>query len=666
MIRKLLIANRGEIACRIMRTAKTMGITTVAVYSEADRGAPHVAMADEAVCIGPAPATESYLRTERILSAAAETGADAVHPGYGFLSENADFAQAARDASLIFVGPSAAAIRDMGGKDNAKALMEKSGVPIVPGYFGSDQSDATLREEAEKIGYPVLLKAAMGGGGKGMRPVTDGAEFDEALASARREAEAAFGDGRMLIEKLIARPRHVEVQVFADSHGNCVHLFERDCSLQRRHQKVIEEAPAPGLSDELRQQMGAAAVAAAKAVNYENAGTIEFLLDANDDFYFMEMNTRLQVEHPVTELITSQDLVEWQLRVAAGEPLPCGQDDLVIQGHAMEARLYAEDPDKGFLPSPGHLRHLQFPDNVPHTRIDTGVATGQEVTAHYDPMIAKIITWGEDRDAARLRLIEALAATEVVGPTVNRRFLMTLAKDENFAAGKPDTGLIERIPAEMYSGQAALDRTGLTLAALHVLMDRIETAAMAARLSNDPGSPWNHTDCWRLNDQAHQDLMFRYGEQDFTLSAAPRPAGFTLTDSEGESWSVSPVVDLGGRLRMEMDDNLIAGRVVAVDHTLHIFSGGNEWTMVLADPAAMAADSDSDAPAFVAPMPGKIVAVNIEAGETVAAGDTLIVLEAMKMEHAIKAPVDGVVTAVHYGVGDQVDEGTDLIEFEEG
>jgi len=665
MIRKLLIANRGEIACRVMRTAKLLGVETVAVYSDADRNAPHVRLADQSVHIGPAAAAESYLVGERVLEAARATGADSVHPGYGFLSENADFAEAVRDAGLVFVGPPADAIRAMGGKDNAKALMEEAGVPVVPGYYGADQSVDTLRAEAEKIGYPVLLKAAMGGGGKGMRAVASAGDFDEALESAGREAEAAFGDKRMLVEKLIEKPRHVEVQVFADAHGNCVHLFERDCSLQRRHQKVIEEAPAPGLSEDLRGRMGAAAVAAARAVGYENAGTIEFLLDADGAFYFMEMNTRLQVEHPVTELITGQDLVEWQLRVASGEALPSAQEDLAINGHAMEARLYAEDPERGFLPAPGVLRHLVFPDDDRHTRIDTGVAAGQEVTAHYDPMIAKVIVWDEDRDAACRRLIGALAATQVVGPTVNRRFLMTLAENDDFAAGRMDTGLIDRLPEDLFTETAALTRGALSLAALHVLKDRVAASAAAAGRSGDPGSPWNSTDCWRLNDVAHQDLVFRSQDGEIKLSASPAGDGFKLTDHDGASWTATDRSAGAGDLVADIDGHKVGGRVVAVGFDLTVFLNGGECVLGLADPAALAAESDADGPTFMAPMPGKIVAVNAAPGDQVGAGDTIVVLEAMKMEHAIKAPVDGKVTAVHYGVGDQVDEGADLIDFEE-
>ncbi|MDD9876923.1 MAG: acetyl/propionyl/methylcrotonyl-CoA carboxylase subunit alpha [Magnetovibrio sp.] len=669
MFRKLLIANRGEIACRVMRTAKRMGVDCVAVYSEADRGAPHVAMADEAVLIGPAAAAESYLRAENILKAAKSTGAEAIHPGYGFLSENADFAEAVRAAGLVFVGPPSDAIRAMGGKDNAKRLMEAAGVPVVPGYYGEDQDEATLKAEAGKIGYPVLLKAAMGGGGKGMRAVTEAGELSDALVSARREAEAAFGDGRMLVEKLIDRPRHVEVQVFADGHGNCVHLFERDCSLQRRHQKVIEEAPAPGLSDELRRRMGAAAVAAARAVDYQNAGTIEFLLDADGAFYFMEMNTRLQVEHPVTEMITGQDLVEWQLRVAAGEALPCTQEVLVMRGHAMEARLYAEDPEKGFLPAPGPIHHLRFPATDSHTRIDTGVAAGQEVTAHYDPMIAKVITWDRDREAARLRLIEALGAIELVGPTLNRRFLMALAENQAFAAGEPDTGLIDRLPEDFHAAPEGVSATAVALAAFSVLRSRAEAAALAAARSGDAGSPWHGTDCWRLNDTAHQDLVLRSGEREISVSARPRADGHELRVSmpDGDAFDlrISGAMAADGAVKAEIDGRGIASRVVRVGAGITVFAEAGENRFQLADPMAAAADDAAVVPAFVAPMPGKVVAINVDAGAKVSAGDVLVVLEAMKMEHAIKAPVDGTVTAVHYGLGEQVDEGAGLIEFEE-
>ena len=512
MFRKVLIANRGEIACRVMRTADRMGIATVAVYSDADADAPHVRMAGEAVRLGPPAAAESYLLADKVLAAAKATGADAIHPGYGFLSESAAFAKAVRDAGLIFIGPPTAAIEAMGAKDNAKAIMEKAGVPVVPGYYGEDQSDENLAVSAAEIGYPVLLKAALGGGGKGMRVVERAEDLTEAAASARREGVSSFGDGRLLVEKYLVKPRHVEVQVFVDAHGNCVHLFERDCSLQRRHQKVIEEAPAPGMTDELRARMGDTAVAAAQAVGYENAGTVEFLLDAEGGFYFMEMNTRLQVEHPVTEMITATDLVEWQFRVASGDPLPMDQDDLDIDGHAMEARIYAEDPDSGFLPAPGAIRYLSFPIETEHVRIDTGVEEGGEVSSHYDPMIAKLIVWDTDREAARRRLSAALDDVHVVGPTVNRAFLKYLTEHSDFASGDVDTGLIDRLDPSAYARDPSPNTDAMTLASLRVVAERAVDARLVAGRKGDPYSPWASSECWRVNDVAHQDLRFGWPE----------------------------------------------------------------------------------------------------------------------------------------------------------
>jgi 3-methylcrotonyl-CoA carboxylase alpha subunit len=664
---KILIANRGEIACRVMRTAERMGIATVAVYSDADADAPHVRQAGQSVRLGPPAATESYLLADKILEAAKQTGADAIHPGYGFLSENADFADAVRAAGLLFIGPPSDAIRSIGAKDNAKAIMEKASVPVVPGYYGEDQTLERLAASADEIGYPVLLKAAMGGGGKGMRVVERDQDLEEAAASARREGESSFGDGRLLVEKYLVKPRHVEVQVFADGHGDCVHLFERDCSLQRRHQKVIEEAPAPGMTDELRARMGAAAVDAAKAVGYENAGTVEFLLDADGSFYFMEMNTRLQVEHPVTELITGQDLVEWQFRVAAGAPLPLSQDELSITGHAMEARLYAEDPDMGFLPAPGAIHHLAFPAPSINVRIDTGVAAGQEVSSFYDPMIAKIIVWDTDRDAACRRLSQTLAEVEVVGPTVNRGFLKFLADDADFRAGAVDTGLIDRLDPADFATDTAPTRDALVAAGLWLLKQRADHAAALALTRGDPTSPWSMTDCWRMNDVAHQDLQFRWADGEIVVSAIPDAGGhlFRLHEDTGDvDHTVRGTVDADGMVKAVVDGRGLGARVVAVGTDLTVFLTGRTCRLAIADPALLAAADDGDTPVLASPMPGKVVVVNVAAGDAVAAGTTLLVLEAMKMEHAIKAPVDGTVTAVHYNVGDQVDEGVDLLAFE--
>jgi len=516
MFSKILIANRGEIACRVIRTAKRMGIATVAVYSEADAGALHVAMADEARLIGPPPARESYLKGAAILAAAQETGAEAIHPGYGFLSENAEFAEACAAAGVVFIGPPPAAMRAMGSKAAAKALMQQAGVPVVPGYHGDDQDPAHLLAEAEQIGFPVLIKASGGGGGRGMRIVNDTVEFLRALDGAKREAAGAFGDDRVLIEKYLTAPRHIEVQVFADAHGNVLHLYERDCSIQRRYQKVVEEAPAPGLKPKLRQAMGEAAVAAATAVGYVGAGTVEFIVEG-DKFYFMEMNTRLQVEHPVTEAVTNTDLVEWQLRVAAGENFTRAQNDIALIGHAIEVRLYAENPERGFLPATGILHRLRLPTEA--ARVETGVREGDAVTPFYDPMIAKIIAWGPDRAAARVRLGRALAETGVLGVTTNLGFLARVIGDADFAAAKLDTGFIERRRAALLPPAAPAPDAAVAAAALFLLSEPVA----------DPGDPWARRDGWRLNaPKAPRTLVLRDGEESREVTATASRDGWDL------------------------------------------------------------------------------------------------------------------------------------------
>ena len=522
MFKKILIANRGEIACRVIKSARRMGIATVAVYSEADANARHVRLADEAVLIGPAAARESYLVAERILDAARATGAEAVHPGYGFLSENDAFADACALAGITFIGPPASAIRAMGSKSAAKALMAKADVPLTPGYHGERQEPSFLAEQAAQIGYPVLIKASAGGGGKGMRRVDAAADFEAALASCQREAMSAFGNDQVLVEKYVLKPRHIEIQVFGDTHGNVVYLFERDCSVQRRHQKVLEEAPAPGMTAARRAAMGKAAVDAAKAVGYVGAGTVEFIANQDGSFYFMEMNTRLQVEHPVTEMITGLDLVEWQLRVASGERLPLLQEQLEINGHALEARIYAEDPGKGFLPSTGRLTHLVPPPENDHVRVDTGVEQGDEITQYYDPMIAKLIVWGADRRQALARMRQALAQYRIVGVANNVDFLARLVAVPSFAHADLDTGLIEREAALLVPPPGALPDDVWLLAALAELQREARLAAKAAQRAADPHSPWRALDGWRLNGGAQRELALRCGEttQRVTIEAA--------------------------------------------------------------------------------------------------------------------------------------------------
>ncbi|MEH3047470.1 acetyl/propionyl/methylcrotonyl-CoA carboxylase subunit alpha [Sphingomonas adhaesiva] len=609
MIHSLLIANRGEIACRIIRTARAMGVRTIAVHSAADAQALHVREADEAVAIGPAPARESYLVPERILAAARETGAQAIHPGYGFLSENADFAQAVIDAGLIWVGPNPDSIRAMGLKDAAKARMIAAGVPVTPGYLGEDQSTDRLAAEAAQIGYPVLIKAVAGGGGKGMRQVDDAAAFADALASCRREAAAAFGDDRVLIEKYILSPRHIEVQVFGDRHGQVVHLFERDCSLQRRHQKVIEEAPAPGMDAATRAAVCDAAVTAARAVDYVGAGTIEFIADASeglraDRIWFMEMNTRLQVEHPVTEAITGQDLVEWQLRVAAGEPLPCTQDQLAIHGHAIEARLYAEDPAKGFLPSIGTLEAFDLGDDV---RVDTGVEQGSIISPFYDPMIAKLIAHGDTREEARERLADALDEAIVWPVRSNAGFLVEALDHPDFVAGRVDTGLIAR------EGEALMPPAQPSEEAL---------AAAAAALAGPAFAPG------------------------FRLNAAPRREGMFLLD--------------GAPVAIDFAD--VPAPDEREDTAVLISEGGQTWALAPYRAAGGAAGGAADG-AILATMPGRVIAVEVAAGATVTRGQKLLTLEAMKMEHSLTAPFDGTLAELNVETGAQVTEGTLLAKI---
>jgi 3-methylcrotonyl-CoA carboxylase alpha subunit len=667
---KILIANRGEIACRVMRTARRLGVRTVAVYSDADRDARHVRLADEARRIGPPPARESYLDIDAILAAARDTGAEAIHPGYGFLSENEDFAHACAKAGLVFIGPTPEAIAAMGDKSAAKRLMEKAGVPLVPGYHGEEQDAARLAKEAERIGYPVLIKASAGGGGKGMRIVRSSSEFKAALEGAQREAQSAFGDARVLIERYLDRPRHIEVQVFGDTQGNLVYLFERDCSVQRRHQKVLEEAPAPGMSEKRRREMGEAAVAAARAVKYVGAGTVEFIAESETDragalsgrFYFMEMNTRLQVEHPVTEMITGLDLVEWQLRVAAGEPLPLAQQDLAIRGHAIEARLYAEDPARDFLPQTGRLAHLRFPEDAADLRTDTGVEAGAAITPHYDPMIAKLIAWGSDRRAALARLASALDEVEIAGLRTNVEFLARVARSRAFAAGELDTGLIERNRAELLPPRAPLPAEMLAAAVCAELFAEQDAARSRAAASGDPHSPWHRVDGWRLNGDSHHAFMFTEGEERHPATVHFGQAGERI-DIGSASHALQAERLAEGRLLVRLDGRASKARAVRDGHDWHVFLGGAHRRLTLHEELE-GLDIDAGGGSLAAPMPGKVIAVMVKRGDKVQKGAPLLILEAMKMEHTIFAPGDGEVKEVHFGPGEQVAEGAELLLIE--
>jgi len=672
MFNKILIANRGEIACRVIKTARRMGIRTVAVYSEADANARHVRLADEAVLLGPAAARESYLVADKIIDACKRTGAQAVHPGYGFLSENADFAEALAANGIAFIGPPASAIRAMGSKSEAKKLMGAAKVPLTPGYHGNDQTPALLHLAANRIGYPVLIKAAAGGGGKGMRLVDKAEDFPDALASCKREAASSFGNEHVLIEKYITRPRHIEIQVFADTQGNCVYLFERDCSVQRRHQKVLEEAPAPGMTLERRRQMGEAAVAAAKAVGYVGAGTVEFIANQDGSFYFMEMNTRLQVEHPVTEMITGQDLVEWQLRVAAGQPLQLAQEQLQIRGHALEARIYAEDAGKGFLPSTGRLIRLSPPAESLNVRVDSGVEEGDEITPFYDPMIAKLIVWDETRDGALARMRKALADYQVAGLTTNIDFLSRLVACPAFAGADLDTGLIERQKDFLFPAAQAVPRDALLVATVGELLWEQHAAKLAARSSGDPWSPWHARDGWRMNLSSARTISFR-APQEVPLGCD----GDTLIDArvryQRDQWQITVAGTTtlargkkldGDRFAVELDDRRLIAGVVTVDDKRSVFLQGSTYTLLRDDPLHRVDAGDGHGGGLTAPMPGKIVALLAQAGQKVDKGTPLLILEAMKMEHTITAPAAGVVKAFCYAAGEQVADGAALVEFE--
>jgi 3-methylcrotonyl-CoA carboxylase alpha subunit len=696
-ISSVLIANRGEIACRVMKTLRRMKIRSIAIYSDADANSLHVEMADEAHRVGPAPASESYLDAQAIIEVARRTGAQAIHPGYGFLSENAEFAEACERAGLIFIGPSADVIRSMGAKDEAKRRMAEVGIPVIPGHFSPDQEAEALKVAAAALGYPLLIKAVAGGGGRGMRVVGAADEFESALAAARREANSAFGDERMLLEKLLSPARHVEVQIFGDAHGNVVHLFERDCSLQRRHQKVIEEAPAPGLSEQYRGQLGDAAVLAAKAIGYVGAGTVEFLIDVDSEqgsdykpFYFMEMNTRLQVEHPVSEMITGVDLVEWQIRVAAGEAIPRSQKEITLDGHSIEVRICAEDPARAFLPTAGHIQYLGTPATGDTLRLETGVRSGDDVSVHYDSMIAKLVAWGEDREIASIKLAEGLADFHLEGFISNQVFLSRAIQHPAFEAGSFDTGFMDQYEAELVAGMGAVPDRILALVALEAVLSRPHLAASARRRRLAPGahlrtedrSPFEAVDSFQVNLVTREELVFEVeGESRVVGIALLADGRYRITLSEG-SW-IAEGTSLAYR---EMDSHKTAihrfeAEVCGVETekqsaenarelqatvlhrggNLTVFLAGEVYRLRSRDLDQQVFDETERAGGIVTPMPGKIIEVAVAQGDRVCAGQTLLILEAMKMEHSVKAPVDSVVECLDVEVGDQVEEGKVLL-----
>ncbi len=658
MFEKILIANRGEITCRIIKTARRLGITTVVVYSEADNDSQAVLLADEAYYIGRAPSSESYLNGEKIIEIAKQTGAQAIHPGYGFLSENADFAKACEKAGVIFIGPPASAIEIMGSKSTAKHAVEAYNVPVTPGYHGQDQHPDVLLKEACRIGFPVLIKATAGGGGKGMRAVFSEEEFSDALTGAKREAQASFGDDTVLLEKYLLEPRHVEIQVFCDHHGNAVYLFERDCSIQRRHQKVIEEAPAPHLKPSVREAMGRAAVQAARSVGYIGAGTIEFLLDKDDKFYFMEMNTRLQVEHPVTEMITQQDLVEWQFRVACNKPLPLTQEQLQIHGHAIEVRIYAEDPDNQFLPSTGKLLYLQTPTENSHIRIDTGVVQGDSITPYYDPMMAKLIVWGEDRDSAIRRLSHALAQYYVIGVKSNISFLKKIIQHPAFKEEDLSTRFIEKYHSDLFQPSSSCESTAELFQHYLVL-----GCLYKATETSDSTDPWDAKDAWQMNLISRQNVSFMVNDTIQTIYLERHSDGFRCYH-DNKTFTITHYHREPSQIRAKINNMHYEANIFEQPHQLHLLTKEGIFSFPYYTPES-AHDRDDHAPKqLTAPMPGMVVALHVKEGDKVESGQRLVVLEAMKMEHTLCAPHAGKVKEIYFPVGQQVVEGDELMVIE--
>jgi 3-methylcrotonyl-CoA carboxylase alpha subunit len=664
MFDKILIANRGEIACRVIRTCRRLGVATVAVYSEADRNAQHARLADEAYAIGGPRPADSYLRGEAIVEAATRSGAQAVHPGYGFLSENADFAELVERAGLVFIGPRAASIRKMGSKAGAKILMQQAGVPVVPGYTGEDQDPTLLAREAHRIGYPLMIKAAHGGGGKGMRIVREAAEFGANLESCQREAKNAFGRERVLLERYLERPRHIEIQVFGDRYGGVIHLNERECSAQRRYQKVIEESPSPFVTPALRQRMGAAAVAAARAFDYSNAGTVEFIVGQDGDFYFMEINTRLQVEHPVTELVTGLDLVEWQLRVAAGEPLPLAQEQVTSRGHAIEVRLYAEDPERNFLPGSGRLERLALPAPSAHVRVDAGVTEGDTVTIHYDPMIAKLIVHDADRPRALARLREALAECLVVGPRSNIDFLERLVRHRAVVEATIDTSYLDQHLDEVLATPAALDPLALFAAATAALLVDERDSLARARDGADPHSPWAPADAWRLGHPGKRLECFGWRGQRVEVAAHGHGGDYRLDVGAAHGRVEGARLD-GVWLSGRIDGRMRRLRADVGAHIVWVHDGERRWSLERQRAFAFEGDQRAGSDRVAAPMPGRIAVVKVAAGQAVEHGQELLVMEAMKMEITLRAPRAGTIDKLQAAVGDFVEADTVLLRLKE-
>lgn len=670
-IDKILIANRGEIACRIARTAKKLGVKTVAVYSDVDRNSMHVEMADEAYCIGPAPSSQSYLRQDKILATAKSAKCQAIHPGYGFLSENTEFAELCQKQHVIFIGPPAEAIRDMGIKSTSKAIMTEAGVPVIEGYHGEDQSNETLLKEAQKLGFPLMIKAVRGGGGKGMRIAWKESEFLQALESARTESQKAFGDSVVLLEHYVTEPRHIEVQIFADQHGNAVYLFERDCSIQRRHQKVIEEAPAPGISEELRIELGQAAVRAAKAVGYVGAGTVEFIMDKQTKkFHFMEMNTRLQVEHPVTEAITGTDLVEWQLRIAAGEELPLKQEDIRLNGHAFEARVYAENPREGFLPGAGKLLHLTPPAAAENVRVETGVRQNDEVSVHYDPMIAKLVVWGKDRNEA-LRLMQCkLSEYNIVGLETNVEFIRDICMHPKFQRGEVHTGFIEENQASLFAKFQVPNRVLAKGALSLILCEEMNSLKRSVR-TDDPFNPFAVETGLRLNHSLNRRFNFEVeGEHFFVDVQYVEPEVYSMRINDLGPWRTvtGSLTKKGNTLELEstIDGIVQKSRVVKTENQLNLFTQGRRWQLDIPLPKYVTESSDQTKAgrAAVSPMPGVVDKILVKKGDKVKIGDSLLVIVAMKMEHVIKASSNGIIEDVLCQVGDNVAKNKLLVQFE--